>query len=64
MPGVSPPDAGGRRRAGGGRGPWARLRRRSFAPSRPALHPDQAGLIVFTVAVFAGAIFVVVRFLL
>jgi hypothetical protein len=42
---------------------WRRLRRRSFAPSRPALHPDQAGLVVFTVAALAAGIFVVARYL-
>jgi hypothetical protein len=31
-------------------GMWRRLRRRSFAPSRPALYPDQIGLVVFIVA--------------
>ena len=43
---------------------WKKLRRRTFAPGRPALYPDQIGLAVFTVAALAGGIYVVVRFLL
>jgi hypothetical protein len=43
---------------------WKRLRRRSFAPGRPVLYPDQIGLAVFTVAALAGGIYVVARFLL
>jgi hypothetical protein len=43
---------------------WKRLRRRSFAPGRPALYPDQVGLAVFTLAALAGGIYVVARFLL
>ena len=43
---------------------WKRLRRRTFAPGRPALYPDQIGLAVFTVAALAGGIYVVARFLL
>jgi hypothetical protein len=43
---------------------WKRLRRRTFAPGRPALYPDQIGLAVFTLAALAGGIYVVARFLL
>jgi hypothetical protein len=43
---------------------WRRLRRRSFAPSRPAVFPDQVGLVVFTVLALAVGIYAVVRFLL
>jgi hypothetical protein len=43
---------------------WKRLRRRTFAPSRPALYPDQIGLVVFTVVAMAAGTYVVVRFLL
>ena len=32
-----------------------------MAPGRPALYPDQAGLVFFTVLVFAVGIYVVVR---
>jgi hypothetical protein len=43
---------------------WKRLRRRTFAPSRPAVFPDQIGLVVFTVLAMAVGIYVVLRFLL
>ena len=43
---------------------WRRLRRRTFAPSRPAVYPDQIGLLVFTLIALAGGIYVVARFLL
>jgi hypothetical protein len=43
---------------------WKRLRRRTFAPSRPALYPDQVGLLIFTVVALAVGIYVVARFLL
>jgi hypothetical protein len=41
-----------------------RLRRRTLAPGRPLLHPDQAGLVVFTVAALGAGTYVVVRHLL
>ena len=40
---------------------WRRFRRRTMAPGRPALYPDQVGLVFFTVLVFAVGIYVVVR---
>ena len=43
---------------------WKRLRRRTFAPSRPAVYPDQIGLLIFTVVAVAGGIYVAARFLL
>jgi hypothetical protein len=43
---------------------WKRLRRRTMAPSRPALYPDQIGLFVFTVAALAAGIYAVFRYLL
>ncbi len=43
---------------------WRRLRRRTFAPGRPAIYPDQIGLVIFTVAALGAGIYVVVRFLL
>ncbi len=30
---------------------WRRLRRRTFAPSRPAVFPEQVGLLMVTVLV-------------
>jgi F0F1-type ATP synthase assembly protein I len=43
---------------------WKRLRRRTFAPSRPAVYPDQIGLVVFTVVGLGIGTYVVLRFLL
>jgi hypothetical protein len=43
---------------------WNRLRRRTFAPSRPALYPDQIGLVLFTIIALGVGIYVVARFLL
>jgi hypothetical protein len=43
---------------------WDRLRRRSFAPGRPALHPDQIGLAVFTAVALIVGILAVLRYLL
>jgi hypothetical protein len=43
---------------------WKRLRRRTFAPSRPAVHSDQIGLLIFTVIALLAGIYVVARFLL
>ena len=40
---------------------WRRLRRRTMAPGRPVLYPDQVGLAFFTFVVFAVGIYVVVR---
>jgi len=39
---------------------WKRLRRRSMAPSRPAVFPEQYGLVLVTAAaVIAGVVLVV-----
>jgi hypothetical protein len=43
---------------------WRRLRRRTMAPSRPVVHPDQIGLVVFTVLALGVGIYAVLRFLL
>jgi hypothetical protein len=43
---------------------WKRLRRRTFAPSRPAVYPEQIGLLIFTLIALLAGIYVVVRFLL
>jgi hypothetical protein len=40
---------------------WKRLRRRTMTPSRPALYPDQVGLLVVTLAALAGGIYFAVR---
>jgi hypothetical protein len=43
---------------------WKRLRRRTMAPSRPALYPDQIGLLVFTLAAIGAGIYAAFRYLL
>jgi hypothetical protein len=43
---------------------WRRLRRRTMAPSRPAVYPDQVGLALLTLVVVALGIYVVLRTLL
>jgi hypothetical protein len=43
---------------------WKKLRRRSLAPGRPAVYPDQIGLLVLTVVALAVGIYMVARFLL
>jgi hypothetical protein len=43
---------------------WRKLRRRTMAPSRPAVYPDQVGLVVFTVLALAVGIYAAVRWLL
>jgi hypothetical protein len=43
---------------------WRRLRRRTMAPSRPAVYPDQVGLALLTLVVVALGIYVLVRTLI
>jgi hypothetical protein len=43
---------------------WKRLRRRTLAPSRPAIYPEQLGLVLITLLVIAGGIYAVARVLL
>jgi hypothetical protein len=43
---------------------WRRLRRRTMAPSTPAVYPDQLGLVVFTVVALAVGIYAAARWLL
>jgi hypothetical protein len=40
---------------------WKRLRRRTLAPGRPALYPDQIGLLVFTLIAMGVGVWFVVR---
>jgi hypothetical protein len=42
---------------------WKRLRRRTFAPSRPAVYPEQVGLLLLTLIVIAGGIWAFVKVL-
>ena len=43
---------------------WKRFRRKTMAPGRPVLYPDQVGLALFSLLGIAGGIYVIVRFLL
>jgi hypothetical protein len=43
---------------------WKRLRRRTFAPSRPAVYPEQVGLLLISLVVIAAGIWAVVKVLL
>jgi hypothetical protein len=40
---------------------WKRLRRRTFAPSRPAVHSDQIGLLVIVLLALGVGIWFVLR---
>jgi hypothetical protein len=40
---------------------WRRLRRRTMAPSRPAMYPEQLGLVLLTLAVIGVGVYVFVR---
>jgi hypothetical protein len=42
---------------------WKRLRRRTLAPSRPAVYPEQFGLLLLSLIVIAGGIWVFVKVL-
>jgi len=42
---------------------WRRLRRRTFAPSRPALYPEQLGLLLLSLAAIGGGLYLFVRLL-
>jgi hypothetical protein len=43
---------------------WKRLRRRTLAPSRPILYPEQLGLLLITLVVIAGGIWAFAKVLL
>jgi hypothetical protein len=40
---------------------WKRLRRRTLAPGRPAVYPEQLGLLLISLIVIAGGIYAVAR---
>jgi hypothetical protein len=42
---------------------WKRLRRRTLAPGRPVIYPEQLGLLLVTLIVIAGGIWAVVKIL-
>jgi hypothetical protein len=43
---------------------WKRLRRRTLAPSRPAVYPEQVGLLMLSVLVIAAGIWLFAKVLL
>lgn len=43
---------------------WRRLRRRTMAPSRPAVYDDQIGLLIFTIAAVGAGLYFVAKALL
>ena len=40
---------------------WRRLRRRTMAPSRPALYGDQLGLVLLVIGAIALGLYAVVK---
>jgi hypothetical protein len=42
---------------------WRRLRRRTMAPSRPAVYPEQLGLLLLSIAAILGGVYAVIRVL-
>jgi hypothetical protein len=42
---------------------WRRLRRRTMAPSRPAIYPEQLGLVLICLAVIGFGVYAAVRVL-
>jgi hypothetical protein len=40
---------------------WKRLRRRTMAPGRPLVYPEQVGLVVLSLLAIAGGVYLVVR---
>jgi hypothetical protein len=40
---------------------WRRLRRRTMAPSRPAMYPEQLGLVLITLALIGFGVYLFVR---
>jgi hypothetical protein len=40
---------------------WKRLRRRTLAPGRPAIYPEQLGLVLISIIVIVAGIWVAAR---
>jgi hypothetical protein len=40
---------------------WRRLRRRTMAPSRPFMYPEQLGLVLITLALIGVGVYLFVR---
>jgi hypothetical protein len=43
---------------------WKRLRRRTLAPSRPAVYPEQLGLLLLSLLVIGAGIWAVLKVLM
>jgi hypothetical protein len=42
---------------------WRRLRRRTMAPSRPAMYPEQLGLVLLSLAAIGVGVYLAARIL-
>jgi hypothetical protein len=42
---------------------WRRLRRRTMAPSRPAMFPEQLGLVLLSLAAIGAGVYLFIRLL-
>jgi hypothetical protein len=42
---------------------WRRFRRKTMTPGRPALYPEQLGLLLLSIAAVGGGVYVVIRLL-
>jgi hypothetical protein len=42
---------------------WRRLRRRTMAPSRPAMYPEQLGLVLLTLVAIGVGVWIAIRIL-
>jgi hypothetical protein len=42
---------------------WRRLRRRTMAPSRPAMYPEQLGLVLLSLVAIGVGVYLFVRLL-
>jgi hypothetical protein len=42
---------------------WRRLRRRTMAPSKPLLYPEQLGLVILSVVAIAIGVYLAIRIL-
>jgi hypothetical protein len=40
---------------------WRRLRRRTMAPSRPAMFPEQLGLVLLSLAAIGAGVYLFIR---
>jgi hypothetical protein len=42
---------------------WRRLRRKTMAPSRPAMYPEQLGLVLLSLAAIGVGVWLAIRIL-